>query len=112
MGKRTLVKIRINRDRLEVLYSMCTDMLEEFKPGNEHQQLLREYLEELHQKLHKKMATSQWLYTLNMSNTETIAFQQIWKLLDIKHDKYATIIIDALIRQMKKYSEATGSMLA
>ncbi|MBA3828662.1 MAG: hypothetical protein H0X33_06980 [Taibaiella sp.] len=106
MAKRlnSAVKIRINHDRLEALHSVCTDMLQQLKPETEHEQLMRAYLADLQQQLTKKMQRSQDLYTLNMSGTEAVAFRQLWDVLSLKHDKYASIIVKAMLGQIDQYS--------
>lgn len=98
------VKIRINRDRLDALYNVCDDMLQQLKPENEHEKLMREYLGELHHMLQKKLQREQHLYTLNMSRTEAIAFRQLWSMLNIQHDKYASIIVRSILTQIDSYN--------
>jgi len=99
------VKIRIIRERLEALYSICDDMLQEFKPENETEHLMREYLKELHHQLYKKMALNQSMYTLHMSGTEAVAFRQLWNVLCIKNDKYAAILVRSILGQIDRYNE-------
>jgi len=48
MVKKRGIKIKINNQRVAALLEIGAEMLEEFKPRNEHQYLLREYLLELH----------------------------------------------------------------
>lgn len=96
------VRLRINRQRIEALLEICDEMLEEFKPVNEHQLLLREFLFELRSKLQLMLARNQHLYTLLLTGAEGMAFYQLWNLLDISHDKYATIIVDGLVRKLSR----------
>lgn len=99
MAKRG-IRIRISYQRVEALVEICSEMLEEFKPANEHHHLLREYLAELHEKLQDMLRRNQDLYTLILMGTESLAFYQLWKMLDISTDKYAILIVDNLLKKM------------
>jgi hypothetical protein len=96
------IRLRINRQRTEALHEICDEMLEEFKPVDAHHQLLKEYLSELREKLTAMLVRDQDLYTLMLTSAEALAFYQLWNLLDISHDKYATIIVDGLMRKMSR----------
>ena len=100
MAKKRRVSIRISQQRVEALKEICEEMLEEFIPVNEHQQLLREHLLELHSKLAEMLGRNQHLYTLSHSGPEAIAFYQLWNMLDISRDKYANLIVDNLLKKM------------
>jgi hypothetical protein len=100
MVKKREIKIRISRQRVEALLEIGDEMIEEFKPGNEHQHLLREYLHELTATLRHMMRQEQEEYLLKLSGTESTAFYQLWNMLDIKHDKYATLIVEGLLKKM------------
>jgi len=99
MAQRT-VRIRINFQRLESLYHICTDMTDEFAPRDEHGYLLREYLLELHHKLRKMLERKQERYTLNLVGTESIAFYQLWKRLDLQNDQYANVIVGSIMGKL------------
>ena len=75
-------------------------MLEEFKPENAHHHLLKEYLAEFSERLNAMILRNQHLYTLMLTNTEAMAFYQLWNTLDISHDKYAMIIVEGLMKKM------------
>ena len=100
MAKKRGIRLRISQQRLEALKEICDEMLEEFAPVNEHQQLLKEYLAELHDKLEEMLKRNQNLYTLSHSGAESIAFYQLWHMLDISADKYAKLIVDNLLKKM------------
>ena|ERR1035437_10364153 len=100
MAKKRGVRIRISQQRVEALKEICEEMLEEFAPVNEHQQLLREHLLELQYKLRDMLTRNQHIYTLSHSGAEAIAFYQLWNMLDISRDKYATLIVDNLLKKM------------
>jgi MoaA/NifB/PqqE/SkfB family radical SAM enzyme len=99
------VKIRVVRDRLEALHFVCSDMLKLFTPEDETELLVLEYLKELHHVLSKKLEANQGIYTIHMSGTEATAFRYLWKVLDIKDDKYACIVINGILKQIDKYTE-------
>lgn len=100
MAKSRGIRVRISHQRVEALHEICDEMLEEFKPHNEHQLLLKEYLAELREHLDNIKQRNQNLYTLILSGTEALAFYQLWKMLDISNDKYATLIVDNLLKKM------------
>jgi len=100
MAKKRGIRIRISYQRIEALVEICDEMLDEFRPANDHQQLLREYLIELRDKLQAMLVRNQELYTLILMGAETIAFYQLWNLLDISRDKYAILIVDNLLKKM------------
>jgi thymidylate synthase ThyX len=100
MAKKNGIRIRISNQRVVALQEICEEMLEEFKPGNEHQQLLREYLSELQERLQEMQARGQDLYTLSLCGSEATAFYQLWNMLDISRDKYANLIVDNLLKKM------------
>lgn len=100
MAKKRGVRIRISLQRVEALQEICQEMLEEFVPANEHQQLLKEYLLELECKLGDMLKRNQQLYTLSNSGAESVAFYQLWNMLDIRRDKYACLIVDNLLKKM------------
>ena len=98
--KRSSIRIHINRQRMEALLEVCEEMLEEFCPRNEHQYLLKEYLDELQHQLRDMLRKEQETYLLVLSGTEAIAFHQLWNMMDISHDKYAVLIVDNLLKKM------------
>lgn len=100
MAKKNGVRVRISHQRVEALRELCEEMLEEFAPRNDHHHLLREYMAELHEELGKMAQRSQHLYTLTLSGPQATAFYQLWNLMDIKHDKYAVMIVDNLLAKM------------
>ena len=100
MAKKRGIRIRISHQRVASLVEICEEMLEEFEPVSDHQDLLKEYLQELHLKLQTMMTLNQEMYTLVLVGTETTAFYQLWKMLDISRDKYATLIVDDLLKKM------------
>ncbi len=100
MAKKRSIRLRISNQRVAALLEICDEMREEFKPANEHQLLLKEYLLELQCRLHEMLARGQDIYTLTLIGTEAIAFHQLWRQLDIRHDKYASLIVDNLVNKM------------
>lgn len=100
MAKKRGISLRISQQRVEALREICEEMLEEFAPANEHQQLLREHLLELQYKLREMLGRNQQVYTLTHSGAEAIAFYQLWNMLDISRDKYASLIVDNLLEKM------------
>ncbi len=100
MAKKRGIRIRISHQRVAALQEICEEMLEDFDPGNEHQYLLKEYMQELHGKLKEMLKRSQEMYTLTLAGTEATAFHQLWKMLDISRDKYALLIVDNLLDKM------------
>ena len=100
MAKKRGINVRVSGQRVEALHEICEEMLEEFIPRNEHQLLLKEYLHELGQKLKLMRDRNQDLYTLNMAGSESMAFFQLWNMLDISRDKYACLIVDNLLKKM------------
>jgi hypothetical protein len=71
-----------------------------FEPKDEHHVLLREYMSELKSTIGKMLVRQQGNYTLALTGAEAIAFRQLWHQLDIRHDKYAYLIVENLIRKM------------
>ncbi len=100
MAKKRGIRLRICQQRLEALKEICEEMLEEFAPVNEHQQLLKEYLLELLYQLNDMLKRNQHMYTLSHSGAEAIVFCQLWNMLDISRDKYASLIVDNLLKKM------------
>lgn len=100
MAKKRCIRLRISHQRLEALHEICTEMLEEFKPDSSHRQLLHEYMQELHHRLREMLGRNQDLYTLLLTSPEAVAFYQLWNMLDIRHDKYAELIVDNLLKKM------------
>jgi len=99
MDKR-LIKVPVTGDRLEALCNLCKEMKEEFKPKNEHGRLLQEYMLELEHRLQLMVQRKQDRYTLNLAGTEAMAFYQLWNMLDIRHDRYAKVIVGSMIQKM------------
>jgi hypothetical protein len=89
--------MRISHQRVAAI---CEEMIEDFMPVNDHQYLLREYLLELHVKLEEMKNRNQEMYTLTLVGPEATAFYQLWRMLDISRDKYATLIVDSLLKKM------------
>lgn len=102
MARKRGIGIRISHQRLEALLELCEEMLEEFAPGNDHQQLLREYLQELTKKLPAMLERGQLVYTLSLGGTEALAFYQLWHMLDISRDKYAQLVVDGMLKKMSR----------
>jgi hypothetical protein len=100
MAKKRGIRIRISNQRLEALQEICAEMLEEFRPDTDHRQLLHEYLLQLQQRLHEMLLRKQEIYTLMLEGPEAVAFYQLWNMLDIRHDKYAVLIVDNLLKKM------------
>jgi methylase of polypeptide subunit release factors len=95
----------MTHERLEVLQHIFTDMLAVFTPDNEHEQLLCEHLSELKQKVQKLLQRSQLRYFLHLTNTEAMAFYQLWHEQDLKHEPYHHIIITKLIAHIEKHTQ-------
>ena len=100
MAQKRGIRVRISRQRVEALMDICAEMLQAFKPLNDHHFLLREYMLELRHKLRSMSLKTQEDYTLSLSGTEAVAFYQLWHLLDIRHDKYASVIVETMLRKM------------
>ncbi|MEI8278681.1 MAG: hypothetical protein WCG87_02890 [Bacteroidota bacterium] len=104
MDKRA-IRIRISYERLEALQHICTDMLALFTPDNEHEQLLCEHLLELKQKIQKLLQRSQYRYMLYLTNTEAMAFHQLWHEQDLKHEPYHHIIVSSVVAHIEIYGK-------
>ncbi len=104
MAAKRGIRLRISHQRAEALQEICDEMLEEFMPVNDHQQLLREYMAELKLKLKAMTSRGQELYTLVLGGTEAIAFYQLWNMMDLSRDKYATLIVNGLLGKMSTIS--------
>ncbi len=100
MAAKRGIRLRLSHQRVEALQEICDEMLEEFKPVNEHQRLLQEYMAELKHKLKAMIGRRQELYTLILCGTEAIAFYQLWNMMDISRDKYATLIVNGILGKM------------
>lgn len=100
MDKKRSIGIRISNQRLEALLDVCNVVLGNFFPIDDHQSLLREYLRELQHKLLSMAKKEQELYTLTLSSTEAMAFYQLWQVMNIKHDKYATVIVSTMLAKI------------
>ncbi|MCF8451530.1 MAG: hypothetical protein K9G49_16780 [Taibaiella sp.] len=100
MAKKRGLRMRITHQRVEALHEICCEMLEEFKPDNDHRKLLYEYMRELDSKLEEMLQRNQELYTLMLAGPEAVAFYQLWQMLDIRHDKYAVLIVNNLLQKM------------
>jgi len=100
MAKKRGIRVRVSHQRIEALHEVCGNMIEDFAPGNEHQRLLYEYMQELHHRLRGMLREEQYMHTLVLTSSEAAAFYQLWQMLDIRKDKYATIIVDSLIQKM------------
>lgn len=94
------IRIRISAQRVQALLEVCEEMLEEFRPVNEHQVLLHEYQQELKHKLAEMVKRNQEMYMLHLIGSEAIAFYQLWNMLDLSTDKYAVIIVNDLLKKM------------
>ena len=99
MNKRA-IRIRISHQRVAALQEICEEMIEDFEPVNDHQQLLKEYLLQLQLKIAEMLDRNQEMYTLSLVGPEATAFYQLWNMLDISRDKYATLIVDNLLKKM------------
>ncbi len=100
MAKKRGLRLRINHQRVEALHEICCEMLEEFKPDSDHRQLLHEYMLDLRAKLDEMLQRNQENYTLLLAGPDAVAFYQLWNMLDIRHDKYALLIVDNLLKKM------------
>ena len=100
MAKKRSIRVRLSHQRVEALLEICGEMQESFRPLNDHQYLLREYMSELQHNLLSMTARPQEEYTLSLSGTEAVAFYQLWHMLDIRHDKYAALIIETMLKKM------------
>jgi len=100
MAKERGIRIRISPQRVQALQEICEEMLEEFVPANDHQHLLREYMRDLQHKLQTLLRRNQETYMFILTGTESMAFYQLWKTMDISSDKYALLIVDNLLEKM------------
>ncbi len=100
MAQKRHIRVRISHLRVEALIDICKDMLSSFKPLNDHHFLLREYMQELQHKLKLMSKRMQDDYTLSLSGTEAVAFYQMWQMMDLKHDKYATVIVETMVKKI------------
>lgn len=100
MAQKRHIRVRVSDLRVEALQELCTDILDTFKPTNDHQYLLREYMRELQHTLASMKRRPQGEYTLSLSGTEAVAFNQLWKMVDISHDKYANVIVENMMKKI------------
>jgi hypothetical protein len=100
MAAKRGIRLRISHQRIEALQEICDEMLEEFIARNEHQHLLREYLADLRQLLRDMICRRQEIYTLILGGAESIAFYQLWNMMDISRDKYATLVVNNLLDRL------------
>ena len=100
MDKKRSIGLRISHQRIETLLEVCETILGSFRPVNDHQVLLREYMCELQLKLQQMAKKSQQLFTLTLSGTEAMAFYQLWHMMDLKHDRYASLIVDSMLSKI------------
>ncbi len=96
------IRLRVSRQRMEALEEICLEMKEEFKPQNDHQVLLHGYMQDLIEKLKAMLARNQELYTLAFAGVEAIAFYQLWQLLDISSDRYASLVVEGLLKKLQE----------
>jgi hypothetical protein len=94
------VRLNLSRQRIEALKEICEEMAEEFAPANDHQLLLREYLLELRTKLTTLLKREQEKYLLNLTGTEATAFYQLWNIMDLSRDKYASLIVNSMLQKI------------
>ena len=94
------VRLNLSRQRIEALKEICEEMAEEFAPANDHQLLLREYLLELRTKLATLLKREQEKYLLNLTGTEATAFYQLWNIMDLSRDKYASLIVNSMLQKI------------
>ncbi len=104
MAIKRSIKIALSYQRMEALNEICEEMIDDFKPANEHQNLLYAFLLELRHRITQLLKNNQANYFLTFLSMEAIAFYQLWHIMDIRHDKYAALIVDAI---MKKLSSLT-----
>jgi len=100
MAKHRGIRIRLSAQRVQALLEICDEMSEDFRPANDHQCLLHEYLLELKHKLSEMIRKNQEMYMLHLFGAEAIAFYQLWNMLDISSDKYAVIIVTDLLKKV------------
>lgn len=100
MVKKRNIRVRLSHQRLEALTEICGEMSASFQPANDHHVLLKEYMSELRHNLSALAARQQEEYTLSLSGTEAVAFYQLWQMVDLRHDKYATLIIETMLKKM------------
>lgn len=96
------IRLRTSNQRINALLDISEQMKKEFTPANEHQILLAEHLIYLNAKLSDMSERNQEMYTLHMTGLESLAFYQLWNMLDISSDKYAEIIVSDLIKRIKQ----------
>ncbi len=100
MAQKRSIRVRISHQRIVALLDICDEMLVSFRPVNDHHSLLKEYMLELQHRLQTMTKRAQEEYTLTLSGTEAVAFYQLWNMLDIRHDKYAALIIETMLKKM------------
>ncbi len=102
MAQKRGIRVRISHQRVEALQELCDEMNDSFQPTNDHHLLLKEYMYELQHSLKKLTQKPQELYTIALSGTESIAFYQLWQMLDLKNDKYAAVIVESMLKKMSR----------
>jgi hypothetical protein len=98
--ERSSIRVRISHQRMEALADICEELATDFKTLNEHQVLLKAYMHDLRYKLRDMMRKEQEQYLLVLTRTEATAFYQLWNMVDIRHDRYAMLIVEDLVRKM------------
>jgi hypothetical protein len=100
MATKRNIRLRIARQRLELLLHLCQEVQPTYTGGNEHAQLLGAYLNSLSNKLAAMLDKEQDNYTLMLLGHEAVAFSQIWQQQDLSHDMYANIVIDNILKKV------------
>lgn len=77
-----------------------------FTCDNEHEQLLYQHALELSGRLTALEAKDQGKYTLSFTDTEALAFVQLWKIYPIPTGSHAQVIVGEIIGEIDRAAKA------
>lgn len=100
------IKIRLRYNRIEALCEILKTECIAFVPEDAHEQLLKEILHDLHERVYiMALKSNQDRFTLNFSAGEALGFWQYFGKTNIAYNPYGDVIIRDMIQSIHKTYE-------
>lgn len=95
-----MIKVKASNQWLTQLTAAYKEVISQYVPENEHEQLLLECAVAFHERIEKMSLRDQQKFTLNVTAVEAIAFMQLWQSRPVPLKHYMAVAVNQLVAKI------------
>lgn len=100
------IKLGMSEAAVKELNSVCSWLVKEYEPENEHEELHYHYLCCLHWDLFRKLTKGNDKYTMSFTAYEALLFCQLWSSITVDHFPFGKVVILKMIEELDQAMKA------